>query len=120
MHAHLLLTPSSSFLPQFKKNIEKANSPIFRRNRRKRRYVNGQHEPLIKEKYERYEQTRGEFEDGYARGYRAGRGGRREDYYGRDEAFRVSRRGNNAKTSISHILPRRAMPRDCAILATVA
>jgi len=53
--------------------------------------VNGQHEPLIKEKYERYEHSRGDFEDGYARGFRAARGGRHEDYRGRDEAFRVSK-----------------------------
>nr|CAD2156885.1 unnamed protein product [Meloidogyne enterolobii] len=56
----------------------------------KKHYRNGQHEPLIKEKYERYEHTRGNFEDGYSQGYRAGRGGRRveEDWRGRDEAFR--------------------------------
>ncbi|CAK5085679.1 unnamed protein product [Meloidogyne enterolobii] len=61
----------------------------------KKHYRNGQHEPLIKEKYERYEHTRGNFEDGYSQGYRAGRGGRRveEDWRGRDEAFRGYAKG---------------------------
>jgi hypothetical protein len=55
--------------------------------------VNG-HEPLLTERFERHEQhtNRGDFEDGYASGFRAAKGGRRveEDYRGRDVAFRVN------------------------------
>uniref|UniRef100_A0A914HBE2 Fibronectin type-III domain-containing protein n=1 Tax=Globodera rostochiensis TaxID=31243 RepID=A0A914HBE2_GLORO len=59
---------------------------------RRRRYVNGrERERLLRdEKAEHYERSRGDFEDGYAHGYRASRGGGRmdEEYRGRDEAFR--------------------------------
>uniref|UniRef100_A0A915DKV5 Fibronectin type-III domain-containing protein n=1 Tax=Ditylenchus dipsaci TaxID=166011 RepID=A0A915DKV5_9BILA len=63
--------------------------------RRRRRYVNGQHVPLLaEEKVERY--SKGDFEDGYSKGYRDARGvgsasaARRrldDDYSGRDGRF---------------------------------
>ncbi|KAL3115899.1 hypothetical protein niasHT_007199 [Heterodera trifolii] len=60
--------------------------------KRRQRYVNGrERERLLRdEKTEHYERSRGDFEDGYAHGYRAARAGGRaeEDYRGRDEAFR--------------------------------